>query len=113
HEMFALAHHLLRETLLHPLSHLRRRLIHRQLTVLLEASPALQRNFPPRQLALHAVLAEDVERARRYGLPVLDELAQDHANSQTLEFLHQLSDLLAPTASPWEMLRLSHALGQV
>jgi len=113
HDMFGLAHHLLRETLLLPLSHLRRCLIHRQLTVILEASPALQSNFPLRQLALHAVLGEDVERARRYGLQVLDELAQDNANSQTLEFLHQLSDLLAPTASPSEMLRLSHALGQV
>ncbi len=113
HDMFALAHPLLRETLLLPLSHLRRRMIHRQLTVLLETSPALQRNFPLRQLALHAVMGEDVQRARRYGLQVLDELAQDNANSQTREFLHQLSDLLAPTASPWERLRLSHALGQV
>jgi len=113
HDRFALAHDLLRQTLLFPLSHLRRRMIHSQLTVILEAYPALQRNFPLRQLALHAVIGEDVERARRYGLQVLDELAQDNANSQTLEFLHQLYDLLAPTASLSEMLRLSHALGQV
>jgi len=113
HDMFALPHHLLRETLLLPLSHLRRRMIHRQLTSILEACPALQRNFPLRQLALHAVIGEDVERARRYGLQVLDELAQDNANAQTLEFLHQLYDLLAPTASPSEMLHLSHAFGQV
>jgi tetratricopeptide (TPR) repeat protein len=75
--------------------------------------PALVVGGTPLSPAQHAVLGEDVEPARRYGPQVLDELAQDHANSQTLEFLHQLSALLAPTASPWEMLRLSQALGQV
>ncbi|MFL5588382.1 MAG: AAA family ATPase [Ktedonobacteraceae bacterium] len=114
--MFALPHNLLRETLLLPLSHLRRRTIHRQLTIILEACPALQKNFPLRQVALHAVRGEDVERARRYGLQVLNELALDRASMQTtafLDFLHHLYDLLAPTASTEELLRLTHALGQV
>ncbi|MFL5656366.1 MAG: AAA family ATPase [Ktedonobacteraceae bacterium] len=114
--MFALPHNLLRETLLLPLSHLRRRMIHRQLAAILEACPALQKAFPLRQLALHAVIGEDVERARRYGLQVLDELAQDKASMQAtafLDFLHHLYDLLAPTSSNEEMLRLTHALGQI
>ncbi len=114
--MFALPHNLLQETLLLPLSHLRRRTIHRQLAIILEACPALQKNFPLRQVALHSVRGEDVERARRYGLQVLDELALDRASMQTtafLDFLHHLYDLLAPTASTEELLRLTHALGQV
>ena len=112
-DTFTLAHHLLRETLLHHLSHLRRQLIHRQLAVILEACPALQQHFPLRQVALHAVIGEDSERARRYGLQVLDELVQDNASAQTANFLHHLHDLLAPAASTSEMLRLTYALGQV
>ena len=96
-----------------PLSHLRQRAIHRQLATRLDACPALQKNFPLRQIALHAVIGEDIERARRYGLQVLDELAQDNANTQTLDFLHHLYDLLAPSASLDELLRLARALGQV
>ncbi len=111
--MFALPHHLLREALVLPLSHLQQRIIHRQLAAILEKCPILQKNFPWRQVALHAVIGEDVERARRYGLHVLDELVQDNANTQTADFLHHLYDLLAPTASPPEMLRLTHTLGQV
>jgi DNA-binding SARP family transcriptional activator len=113
HDMFDLPHHLLREALVLPLSHLRQRVIHRQLAAILEKCPVLQKNFPLHQVALHAVTGEDIERARRYGLQVLDELAQDNANAQTADFLHHLHDLLAPTASTQEMLRLTHALGQV
>jgi tetratricopeptide (TPR) repeat protein len=112
-DMFALPHQLLREALILPLSHLRRRAIHRQLATRLDACPALQKNFPLRQIALHAVIGEDVERARRYGLRVLDELAQGNANTQTLDFLHHLYDLLAPSASAEESWRLALALGQV
>lgn len=112
-DMLALPHHLLREALVLPLSHLRRHTIHRQLASILEACPALQKNFPLRQIALHAVIGEDVERARRYGLQVLDDLVQENPNAQTLEFLHHLHDLLALTASTHEMLRLTHELGQV
>jgi DNA-binding SARP family transcriptional activator len=112
-DMFALPHQLLREALMLPLSHLRQRAIHRQLAARLDACPALQKNFPVRQIALHAVIGEDVERARRYGLQVLDELAQDNANTQTLDFLHHLYDLLAPSAPAEELWRLAHALGQV
>ena len=96
-----------------PLSHLRQRAIHRQLAARIDACPALQKNIPLRQIALHAVIGEDVERARRYGLLALDELAQDNANSQTLDFLHHLYDLLAPSASAEELWRLARALGQV
>ena len=111
-EMFALPHQLLREALMLPLSHLRQRAIHRQLAMRLDACPALQKNFPLRQIALHAVIGEDVERARHYGLQVLDELARDNANTQTLDFLHHLYDLLAPSASLEELLRLARVLGQ-
>jgi hypothetical protein len=112
-DWFAFSHNLLREVLIQRISHLRRQVIHRQLAALLAACPALQKNFPLRQIALHAIIGGDSERARRYGLQVLDELAQDNASAQTAVFLHQLHDLLAPTAATNEMLRLTHALGQV
>jgi DNA-binding SARP family transcriptional activator len=112
-DTFALVHRLLREALLRHLSHLRRQAIHRQLAIILEACPALQQYFPLRQIALHAVIGEDIERARRYGLQVLDELARDKASAETADLLHHLHDLLAQTASTHEMLRLTSALGQV
>jgi len=112
-DSFALAHYLLGEALLHHLSHLRRQAIHRQLAIILESCPALQQYFPLRQIAVHAVIGEDIERARRYGLQVLDELTQDKASAETTDFLHHLHDLLAQTASTHEMLRLTSALGQV
>ena len=112
-DSFALAHHLLQEALLHQLSHLRRQAIHRQLAITLETCPALQQYFPLRQIALHAVIGEDIERARRYGLQVLDELARDKASAETADLLHRLHDLLAQTATTHEMLRLTSALGQV
>jgi len=112
-DTFALAHHLLQEALLHHLSHLRRQAIHRQLAIILESCPVLQEYFPLRQIALHAVIGEDIERARRYGLQMLDELARDKASAETADLLHHLHDLLAQTASTHEMLRLTSALGQV
>jgi len=112
-ESLALPHHLLRETLLHSLSPLRRQDIHRQLARSIEQCPALKEQFPVRQIALHAVAGEDSERARRYGLQILDELTRDNANVQTATFLHHLYDLLSPTATPHEMLRLTSALGCV
>src|SRR6266568_4417290 len=87
-DTFALVHHLLREALLHHLSHLR-------------------------QIVLHAVIGEDIERARRYGLQMLGELAREKASAETADLLHHLHDLLAQTASTHEMLRLTSALGQV
>jgi DNA-binding SARP family transcriptional activator len=110
-DMFALPHHLLRETIVARLSHLRRRRIHRRLAELLEACPAFQWHFPLRQTALHAVLGEDVDRARRYGLRVLAELPREYDGAEALDFLHHLHDLLAPTATAEEMLQLSAMLG--
>lgn len=110
---FALPHHLLRETLLARLSHLRRRTIHSHLLASLEKCPALRARFPLRQLALHAVAAEDIERARRYGLRVLEELLRDPPRAETLGFAQHLYDLLAPTAVYDERLRLAHALGEL
>ena len=112
-EQVAIAHNLLRENLLHQLSNLRRQHIHGQLASIIEQCPALQDQFPLRQIALHAVAGEDSERARRYGLRIVEELVQDNANTQTAAFLRHLHDLLAPTAAPDEMLRLTSALGQV
>ncbi len=112
-DTFALAHHLLQEALLHHLSHLRRQTIHRQLAIILESCPVLQEYFPLHQIVLHAVIGEDIERARHYGLQVLDELARDKASAETADLLHHLHDLLAQTASTHEMLRLTSALGQV
>jgi len=110
-EMIALPHHLMREALLHRLSNLRRRAIHRQLAEALEASPALQADL--HHIALHAVAGEDVPRARRYGLRVLADLSQDYEGAETVDFVHHLHDLLAPTASPEEMLHLTQALGRL
>src|SRR5262249_35552037 len=58
-DTLALPHHLLRETLLARLSHLRRRTIHRELLQVLERYPTSQASVPLRQLALHAVAGED------------------------------------------------------
>jgi DNA-binding SARP family transcriptional activator/predicted ATPase len=112
-DALALPHHLLRETLLSRLSHLRRRVLHRQLLEAIERCPALQARFPLRQVALHAVAAEDAERARRYGVQVLEDLLLDTPSAETLSFTQQLYDLLAPGASPAEMLRLTGALGRL
>lgn len=112
-ETYALPHHLLRETLVHRLSHIRRRMIHRQLAEALEARLTAQIDLPLRQIALHAVAGEDVDRARHYGLRVLDDLPQDYSAAETVGFFQQLHDLLAPTASREERLRLTQALGRL
>ncbi len=104
----ALPHHLLRETLLRRLSHLRQRAIHRQLALVQSAA-----GWPARQIALHAVAGEDVALARQYGLPVLADLPQDYTGADTVDFLRHLHDLLAPSATPPERLRLAQALGQL
>ncbi len=116
HELLTLPHNLLRETLLHQLSQLRRQEIHRQLAKIIELCPVLQAHFPLRQVALHAVAGEDFERARRYGLQILDELVQDNANAQTAIFLRHLYDLLAQADTPdtlADRLQLTSALGKV
>ncbi len=107
-EAMALPHHLLRETLLRRLSNLRRRTMHRQLAEALETA-----GFPVRQIALHAVAGEDVDRARRYGRQALADLPQDYTGAETVDFLRHLHDLLAPTATPDELLHLTHALGRL
>jgi tetratricopeptide (TPR) repeat protein len=112
-ERFALAHTLVHETLIHRMSQLRSRKIHRQLVEIIEACPALQKDFPLRQIALHAVAARDIERARSYGLQVLTELAQDYISVTVADFVQRLYDLLAPTASLDEMLHLTHTLGHM
>ena len=112
-EALALPHHVLSETLLARMSRLRRRMLHRQLLEAIERCSALQARFPLRQVALHAVAAEDIDRARRYGLQVLDVLLLDTPTAEIVEFTKHLHDLLAPTASHGEMLRLTGALGQL
>ena len=112
-ETFALPHHLLREALVHRLSHLRRRRIHRRLAEMVEACPKFQQHMPVRQIALHAVLGEDVERSRRYGLPILADLPRDAAGAEAVDFVQHLHDLLAPTASAQEMLQITSTLGQL
>lgn len=113
HEMFALSHDLLRETVLHRLSHVRRRVIHRQLAQTLARCSALEKTFPLWEVARHAVAGEDVELARRYGLQILSQLPQAYTGAATVDFLHHLVDLLAPSAAPEEMLRLTRVIGDV
>jgi tetratricopeptide (TPR) repeat protein len=110
-DMFALPHYLLRETVLQRLSHVRRRMIHRQLAHALAKCPALLANLSPWVVARHAVAGEDVELARRYGLPMLSRLPQDDTGAVTVDFLLHLYDLLAPSVSPDDLLELTRALG--
>ncbi|RPJ18405.1 MAG: hypothetical protein EHM33_32110, partial [Chloroflexi bacterium] len=109
--MLTLPHHLLRETLLHRLSNLRRRTIHQQLAEALETQSAMDADDWLRQIALHAVAGEDVQRARRYGMSLLPDLPHEYTGAETVDFVHHLHDLLAPDASTAEMIRLTRALG--
>ena len=110
-DMFALPHYLLRETILHPLSHVHRRMLHRYLAGTLEKYPKLKAKFPLWEVARHAVAGEDIELARRYGLQILCKLPQEYTGAATVDFLQHMYDLLAPSASPDELLRLTRALG--
>lgn len=112
-EMFSLAHYLLREILLQRLSHVRRRLIHRQLAQMLARGAALETNFPLWEVARHAVAGEDVALARRYSLQILAKLPRDYTGAVTVDFLHHLYDLLTPSATPAELLRLTQVIGDV
>jgi tetratricopeptide (TPR) repeat protein len=109
--MLALPHHLLRETLLHRLSNLRRRMIHGQLAEAIEATSHEGAGAWLRQIAFHAVAGEDVQRARRYGMSLLPDLPHEYTGAETVDFVQHLHDLLAPTASADEMVRITRALG--
>ena len=106
-----LPHYLLRETLLHRLSNLRRRTIHRQLAEAMESQVSLDNDIRLRQIALHAVAGEDVNRARRYGMQLLPNLPHEYTGAETVDFVQHLHDLLAPTASADEMVLITRALG--
>ncbi|WP_376794747.1 AAA family ATPase [Thermogemmatispora sp.] len=110
---YKLSHALLREAVMHRLSQVRAEEIHRELAAMLERCPALQPNRPRRQIALHAVMGGDSERARRYGLQILDELVRENVSTEAALFLQQLYDLVAPAAALEEELRLTAALGQI
>jgi DNA-binding SARP family transcriptional activator/tetratricopeptide (TPR) repeat protein len=111
--LLALSHHLLRETLLHRLSHLRRRAIDQNLAQALEAHPAADPLAARRQIARYAVAGEDVDRARRYGLDLLEDLPEGSTGPEMLDFTSRLYDLLAPSASAGENMRLARALGML
>jgi predicted ATPase len=111
-DMVALAHHLLRETLLRRLGRLRQRAIHRQLAGMIEVCPDLQRHVPLRQVARHAVAGGDVERARRLGIRAVESLEGTDLGPLGVEFLHDLYELLAPSANPGERYLLARALGR-
>lgn len=116
-DFLALPHHLLRETLLHRLSSVRRRSIYRQLAAALEGAGFLSARPIAggvlRQTAQYAVAGEDVEGARKYGLQALSELPQEYSGAESIDFVQHLHDLLASTASPGEMLRLTRTLGSL
>src|SRR6266567_1461610 len=93
-DTFALVHHLLREALLHHLSHLRRQTIHRQLAITLESCPALQQYFPLRQIELGelALVANDYQAAAsaaRAGLAI-DIPAEDSQRMALVARGHRL-----------------------
>jgi tetratricopeptide (TPR) repeat protein len=64
-----------------------------------------------RQIAFHAVAGEDVDRARRYAMKLLLDLPYEYTGAETVDFVHHLHDLLAPTASADEMIQITRALG--
>jgi tetratricopeptide (TPR) repeat protein len=106
-----LPHYLLRETLLYRLSNLRRRTIHRQLAEAMESQVSLDNDIRLRQIALHAVAGEDVNRARRYGMQLLPNLPHEYTGAETVDFVQHLHDLLTSTASADEMVLITRALG--
>lgn len=107
----ALPHHLLRETLLHRLSNLRRRAIHRQLAEAMEAQMHANPQKWLRQVALHAVAGEDIDRSRHYGMKLLPDLPNEYTGAETIDFVHHLHDLLVASASAEEMILITRALG--
>ncbi len=117
--LLALPHHLLRETLLHRLSNLRRRRIFQQLAEALEHHLPADSSDPLREtsaanfrlIALYSVAGEDSGRARRYGLRILSDLSREYSGAESIDFVQHLHDLLAPDASPGEMVRLTSVLG--
>jgi DNA-binding SARP family transcriptional activator len=111
--MLGLPHHLLRETLLYHLSNLRRRSIHQQLAKVLESYTDPKTETALRQIAIHAVAGEDIERARHYGLRVLTDLPLEYTGAETLDFAQHLYDLLISSATHEEMVLLSRALGSL
>jgi len=106
-----LPHYLLRVTLLHRLSNLRRRTIHRQLAEAMESQISPDNESGLRQIALHAVAGEDVTRARRYGMQLLPNLPHEYTGAETVDFVQHLHDLLLSSASPNEMVHITRALG--
>ena len=109
--LLALPHHLLREALLHRLSNVRRRMIHRQLAKTMETQTDGGAGARLRQIAVHAVAGEDVGRARRYGMSLLPDLPLEYTGAETVDFVHHLHDLLSPTASSDEMVCITRTLG--
>ncbi|WP_322480367.1 AAA family ATPase [Thermogemmatispora sp.] len=110
---YSLSHALLREAVMHRLSQVRAEQIHRELAAMLDRWSALQPEVSRRQIALHAVMGGDSERARRYGLQMLDELVRENVSTEAALFLQQLYALVAPAAALEEELRLTAALGQI
>jgi DNA-binding SARP family transcriptional activator len=106
-----LPHYLMRETLLHRLSTLRRRSINQELAEALEEWATPGAGVDLRPIALYAVAGEDVDRARRYGLRLLADLPKEYVGAETVDFVHHLYELLAPTASIDEMAQLTRTLG--
>jgi hypothetical protein len=106
-----LAHGLLREAALHQLNSLKQKALHRQLALAWEhcSSPYALANL---QIARHAVAGGDRERARRYGLALLNDLPHAYAGAETVAFLQQLTALVSPQSSLDDQRRLAHALGQ-
>jgi DNA-binding SARP family transcriptional activator/predicted ATPase len=112
-ESFTLAHDLLRQTILHRLTHVRRRQLHGKLARKLAQCPAVTANFPLWEVARHAVAGEDVALARQYGLQILPKLPQAYTGAASVDFLRHLYDLLEPTAVPNEQMHLARVLGNV
>jgi tetratricopeptide (TPR) repeat protein len=86
-------------------------MIHQQLAEAMETQTSGDPGTWLRQMAFHAVAGEDVQRARRYGLSLLPDLPHEYMGAETVDFVHHLYDLLAPSASFDEMVRITRALG--
>ncbi len=110
-DMVTLAHELLREAALHHLNNFAQRCLHRRLAIAWERYGATAPDVIE-LIARHAVAGGDVERARRYGLALLNDLPYAFAGAGTVAFLQRLDALVRDGASLDDQRRLAHALGQ-
>src|SRR5258706_6471807 len=77
----------------------------------MESQISINNEIGLRQIAIHAVAGEDINRARRYGMQLLPNLPHEYTGAESVDFVQHLHDSLAPAASANEMIPITRALG--